>query len=315
MFHTPHFPRYFVMLKRRNSTKGPLVIALTEALQANITSSEILQFNDSVVQTIQTSLRPNKNGRVGLAKLWRSFHVLRLSASTNKMWECCIKSCHLPDNIAAVSELTLQVILKRMMQSVIQELTSLPSSSAPPAQHLSHKELNVIRYIAGYVVLKMKRKFPLQTSFFDNIVSTTHNYISVETVEDYSRTWVEQVDRGGLYHVHDNLFNLLKEIEYVCCMHLDIRGIPSERLSEKIITEAMTCTAITGLWCDIASSVPTEHNTPMLKAIIKLWTNIRVHSFAKRWSDLLLSKSTTVHHSKALRRTLKQKGTDKDSTS
>ncbi len=134
-------------------------------------------------------------------------------------------------------------------------------------------------------------------------------------MEDYSHVWVDQVDRGGLYHVCDNFFGLLKEIEYVCRLHLYARTMPSEVLSEKIITEAMTYTAITELWCDIASSVPIEQNTPMLKATIKLWTNIRVHSFAQKWSDLILHKSTAVHHSKAIRKTLKDIGTDKNSMS
>ncbi len=40
--------------------------------------------------------------------------------------------------------------------------------------------------------------------------------------------WVDQVDRGGLYHVCDNFFSLLKEIEYVCRLHLDARTMPSE---------------------------------------------------------------------------------------
>ncbi len=93
--------------------------------------------------------------------------------------------------------------------------------------------------------------------------------------------------------------------------------MPSEGLSENIITEAMTYTAITELWCDTASSVPIEQNTPicMLKAITKLWTIIRVHSFAQKWSDLILHKSMAVHHSKAIRKTLKDIGTDKSSMS
>ncbi len=88
--------------------------------------------------------------------------------------------------------------------------------------------------------------------------------------------------------------------------------MPSEGLSERIITDAMTYTAITELWCDIASSIPIEQNTPMLK---ELWTNIRVHSFSQKWSDLILHKSTAVHHSKAIRKTLKDVGTDKNSMS
>ncbi len=64
----------------------------------------------------------------------------------------------------------------------------------------------------------------------------------------------------------------------------------------------MRYTAITELWCDIASSVPIEQNTPMLKAIIKLWTNIRVHYFCP---EVVRLNPSAVHHSKAIRKTLK----------
>jgi len=54
---------------------------------------------------------------------------------------------------------------------------------------LSLRECNIIRYIAGYIVMKLK-KFPLQSRFFDSIVISTCNF-SISTVNEYSRLWAD----------------------------------------------------------------------------------------------------------------------------
>ena len=81
---------------------------------------------------------------------------------------------------------------------------------------LSIRELNVIRYTTVYVVLKMKKKYPVPSSFFDDAMICMYNCCGVGSIEDYSRIWVEQVDRGGLYHVSDGFFILLKQVECIC---------------------------------------------------------------------------------------------------
>lgn len=240
--------------------------------------------------------------------------MLRLAASTRKMWQSCTEALHLSGEVIAVSDITLQLVLKRIMQSIIHQLTveNQARSNSPAGAEISLDDCNVIRYIAGYVVLKMKKKFPHHSSFFDNIVITTYDYISVSTVDEYSRLWVEQVDRGGLCNVSEDFYALLKEIECVCRHYLDVRVVPSEKVTENISKDVFACAVVSSLWHKI-TSMQSDSTHDILKAIIKLWTNVRVHSFTKQWSDILQQKA--ANHEKALRKTLKRKCTDKDSTS
>ena len=46
---------------------------------------------------------------------------------------------------------------------------------------------------------------------------------SIETLQDCTRVWVEQRDRGGLCHVNVKMFSLIKRIEMVCRLFLDTR--------------------------------------------------------------------------------------------
>ena len=295
-----------------NATKGPQVIAITEALLRGLKSAEVSNFNSSMVEQIQACLKANKNGRVVLSKMWRGFHLLRLSTATLSLWENCIRICHLAEDVVSASGMTLQIVLKRMMQNVIKQLTK-SSVSTTPSHHigleLSMKDLDVIRYVAGYVILKMKKKFSNQASFINALLDTTHEYCNVDTIQDYSRVWVEQVDRGGLYHVNSDFFETLKSIECVCRRHLDVRDPPTENVSEEIISDALSSSDVISSWKKL-----TDGHFVILKGIIKLWCTIRIHSFTKRWSDFLMSESTKTNHVKAIRKTLKKKGTEKDTS-
>lgn len=88
-----------------------------------------------------------------------------------------------------------------MMQCIVQQLVaSAPRASPSDSRILSTRELNVIRYIAGYVIYKMK-KFPDSFGLFEKAIETNHTYGVLSSVDDYTRVWVEQVNRGGLYIV------------------------------------------------------------------------------------------------------------------
>ena len=123
------------------------------------------------------------------------------------------------------------------------------------------------------------------------------------------------MDRTGgqrLYNMSEDFYNLLKEIECICRRHLDVRAVPSENLSDAIRNDALACPVMAGLWQNLATSIQSD-SMPVLKAIIKLWINIRVHSFTHKWSDVLIQlKKEATAHEKALRKSLKQKNTDKD---
>lgn len=290
------------------SSRGPSVVALAEAFLANMAAVEVDNFSEGIVKQLQSCLR-NRAGRISLAKLWRNFHVLRLSVHVKSLWQSSVDALHLPDTVKGASDITMQLILKRMMHNVIKQLSKTHSPPPQAVASLTPRECNIVRYIAGYIVYKLKKKYPQYSSFFDQVVVTTCHYVNISSVTEYSRMWTEQVDRGGLYHVNEDFYNLLKEIECICRQYLDTRAIPSASdVSEKISRDALAHPVVIGLW----NSLSVSSDNTLLKAIIELWINIRVHSFTQEWSDVLRKKIITLTHEKALRNTLKHKGTEKD---
>ena len=44
-----------------------------------------------------------------------------------------------------------------------------------------------------------------------------------DSVNQYTKYWTNQIDRGGLYCVSDQFFDMMKDIETVCRRYLDVR--------------------------------------------------------------------------------------------
>ncbi len=125
------------------------------------------------------------------------------------------------------------LILKRLMHTVVKQMVVPSNLTLTAPLSLTDTEENVVRYVAGYVVMKLKKKYRKHhhqyASVLDTMKTSLDEYESnITSIHDYSRTWTEQRDRGGLYHVNDKFFSLTKAIELVCRRHLDIRTDPSD---------------------------------------------------------------------------------------
>ena len=91
------------------------------------------------------------------------------------MWLSCVGALHLPEDVLSVAvlcrslpedvlsvaDLVLQILLKRMFQNVIQELTAAPAQTQSPAEELTPRDENV----AGYVLHQLNKKYPSIQAF------------------------------------------------------------------------------------------------------------------------------------------------------
>lgn len=94
------------------SSKGPHISVLIDSL-INTSCEDVNTFNGSIVNSMQVCLKANKNGKIAMSTLWRNFHVLRLSPKTRAMWHSCVVTLNLPREVLDVSDVTLQIVLKR----------------------------------------------------------------------------------------------------------------------------------------------------------------------------------------------------------
>ena len=98
--------------------------------------------------------------------------------------------------------------------------SSHPSSSSEAGVALSvmkAEEENALRYVSGYVALKLMRKYEKEDSPRASQFLETLSGMAVlgneSSFYDYTREWICSVDRGGLLHVNDGTYEFFKAVE------------------------------------------------------------------------------------------------------
>lgn len=75
-------------------------------------------------------------------------------------------------------------------------------------------EQNIVRYAAGYVPYKLLNKYKKSKSASDSVKSYTECLMKMgvdgpeESFLAYTEEWINQIDRGGLFHISDLSFML-----------------------------------------------------------------------------------------------------------
>lgn len=335
----------------KESSFGQAILAIIVQLR----ELDLTNFAQYVAKEIENvlfkSVKDVPSRTVKLSGVWRRFHCLRLSADVKLQWMVIFNNVCISPELPAgkLSDIVLQIVLSRMMGAFIHQLKSNDSTPSPQVTALTMREKNAIRYVcsntcfvntvtcciymyvcvthphlyrymAGYVISKLKKKFSKRTASPDEahqvytrlLKSMKANFDEdcVSSVEDYTRFWIEQIDRGGLYHINDDVFALFTEIELVCRQFLDERTVPKAHLQSCIVDAALGSQDVLMHWHDLTECEGTEADTcVLLREIIILWSTIRIHSFAEGWTDKFQKNSR-----KGTRKTLQQKGTPKDSS-
>ena len=109
-----------------NSSRGTELLGRADAMSGDAEATQ--RFSSYATERIQSFLVA-KNGKLRLARVWRTFHLFRISSTTLKLWNECVSMCHLAED--RCSEMLLQIVLRRMMEKVIKQLTSATQSSEP----------------------------------------------------------------------------------------------------------------------------------------------------------------------------------------
>ena len=76
---------------------------------------------------------------------------------------------------------------------------------------LTYEEKNALRFIAGYVSRKIYKK--VQESFHPACIKEMIRGCSEHDSDDNTYAWPKTINRGGLWHVNQELYVLFKLIE------------------------------------------------------------------------------------------------------
>ncbi len=139
------------------------------------------------------------------------------------------------------SRLLLQLLMDRLLKALIKnEGKRAPSTCDAPAPPLNQMEQNAVMYMAGYVAASLLKKYKRSTKkvalqkkndLFVQVLSkmkASHQPGDMDSLADYTRTWSNLVDRGGLFHISNEVARLFESIEMVVRRHLEVSHVSSQ---------------------------------------------------------------------------------------
>ena len=162
------------------------------------------------------------------AYIWASFHQLRCNQEIKERWgNFWLKSSGCP----RVAHLALQLLLDRVLKQILADQAHrVRETHAATVTKLTPMESNAVRYMAGYVALKLLKQFkkPTQNPMLDEkrklfvkvlqSMKAENQPGEPESVLDYTTLWAELIDRGGLYHINDQV--IIKAYIFMHCLLL-----------------------------------------------------------------------------------------------
>lgn len=183
------------------------------------------------------------------------------------------------------------------------------TSSESVSRPLTTTESNGIRYMAGYVANKLLKKnrkqskhqkVQLKRGLFVRVLKgmkADNQPGEPDTLFEYTKVWSELIDRSGLYHINDDVFELFESIEMITRQHVNVKSVvddlPGKDLRKAICDDILQSMTILYLWEKIADVIPSEYekySIELLQEVSDLWITVRGHSFARDWNTKFQKK-------------------------
>lgn len=129
-----------------------------------------------------------------------------------------IEKASLPDTLKHDT-----VLWQCMTDVIIKQVVSEQQSGE--VKRVSQRQLNLveenaIRYAGGYIIRKVltnyrrnKRCGECITTLLQLVLDDADYEVEKESYLEYTKTWLEKTDRGGLFHISDLCYELFYEIE------------------------------------------------------------------------------------------------------
>ena len=263
----------------QSSPRGHGVIALGAFLaqQGDCRASVdiAVQLCSRLSELLEGSKRHRRLPTAVIGKVWSNFHKLRFDPKIQALWVSYQAAITTPPSLQGEGKLLLQLLLDRILKRLIADEATECSTAAVPERHvcLSSQEQNVVRYMAGYVVRKMKKKFTepskqleiqRKRQLFLRVLSAMESKDRHDDVSSFQTTcdWVEMIDREGLCHVSDETYLMMEAIEVETRRYLRPDGVqqaPGQAVQQQIVCSILDNQAILSRWDFLASPIPPRY--------------------------------------------------------
>ncbi len=269
-------------------------------------------FSKTLVERLKGCIeqnRPTGSHKVHKAhreKMWRNFHALRVSTYFKMGWNNFLILANLETNpllYQRLSDLIMEKLIKRQFSD-----SQCSDSIEPNVTPLTYEDKNALRYVAGYVCDKLRKKISAsKLPSKESLLLCLSELCDEDEVVSSSADWVNAIDRGGLCCINENTFGLFAQIEIVVRSVFNVKSAHevTSGLREKVKHSALKDEDVIFYWYILTTDIDTETGNILLSMIVDLYVTIRGFSFAKSFMELYKqSTKKATQKTKGLRKTL-----------
>ena len=262
-----------------------LVCKLAEILSKWIKSNqiEVKIFEDNLVASLDNCIpTENLSHKVTRERIWSNYHVLRTSDDYISDWETFLQKAGATEFSPIFYQYVGDYIFKQLITS---KYPVSDKAGEEISKTLTYPEMNGLRYAAGFVPRSLRKKLAKSTHPLkkDLLICLSQleetDYVNVDDSQD----WLNEIDRGGLIHVKNDVYELFMEIEKELRNHLRSNSPPSftEQMKESISQAAN----VQFLWYLTSGDWEESSANAFLGMVIDEYLTMRGHSYASAWVE------------------------------
>ena len=240
-------------------------------------------------------------------RMWTMYYEFR-SSKLKRLWTTVDTHLQLP--LKYNDPWLVQVLSRHFLEKLIlvKNPVSHPSSVVKP---LTADEHQVLRYVAGYVLVSIRKEYSKNSALVEWINQQTDVDDSPRgSFIEFTKIWIEKVNRGGLFLVSDCVYELFHAMEQVLRQFLSRIPEKSHLDKEKAISAMIEDNEIQFYFSVLSCDIDTETSQRVLEDMIRLWITTRGNSYASAIVEQYKAIKGALKRKKALRKDLKQKSSE-----
>ena len=275
---------------------------------------------DEAYSNMMSSLQRYKLQSVRAEKIWGLFHKFSLQEGL-RLCKICNKTVQLKAH-----DIFWQLLLEKKLFSRFVGSTTDTQTHTSGNRNLNSIEENAIHYTSGYVVKKLISKYS-RTTAGPNAATYLLLLKQMGSKLSESRSsvsccseWTKLVDRGGLFHVNNSVYDLFVYLEMTVDKELtaifNSKGKGIEKVRKEKLDWLCNNDEVQLVWSMISTLDDDDDDLEqdLLREIASLWITIRGYSKARKIKEKYKrEKATATKGKRSLRKELKRQDTSSTS--
>lgn len=254
------------------------------------------------------------------SRMWSQFHILRGNHKLQKEWKVLLDALQIERE--KVEEIFLyQHVLEEVFGQLLHAMMNKdcpPQVAILPNTTMDENEEQALRYCAGYVPLKLTKRYKrMQTNntavIFTKLLRSWANIPNEEDDNfiDFTSRWLQKQNRGGLFHINSNVYNFFKSMELVVRSIVQRNNIDIFMQSDMqviLFGKIQQSDAIWKCWGIISSDLPKQAELKLFEEVVKCFLKMRCEAFVKVYIMIRKNTDNTVGRKgeKSLRKQLRE---------